>query len=224
MSCYEWEEGSVKLSVAEYSKFKKAFMSGMKDVYNKAYDNSVSIYESILSKAKGKRNIDWHDLFNSCRYRNYEVGSYFRRTETKDLDPLELAFNSMFRKKSEGGYTENVRPMKPRKGDFKSAVKGKNPRFGFDEFDISFDDKNRLASWSVEENNHACEHARDHIVGDLFFNVLGKVNWTRGTGGVIVGNNEYNQDDRSAFGGSNTINNSYGPIGKEERKRALNYC
>jgi hypothetical protein len=41
----------------------------------------------------------------------------------------------------------------------------------------------------------------------------GKIDWTRGTGGVIVGNNEYNDGD-GVGDGANYIVEGFGPLGK----------
>jgi hypothetical protein len=216
MSCYEWERGEFKFSVAEYRKFKKAFASGVKDQYQIAYENAVYIYNKIIAEGKGKRNVEWCNLYGQFRYKEVSTGSYFVSYENKDLDPFRLAYESMFRKKD-----HNSKPLKPRKGDFKIKIESKDLSFEGDEFSIGFDDKNRIVHWHVSENNHACESARSEEVGKLFFNLLNNVKWTRGTGGLIVGNNEYNQDDYGVGGGGNTINDSYGPLGKDERRRAF---
>jgi len=224
MSCYEWERGTFKLSVTEYAKFKKSFMNGMKTKYEKAYEDAVAIHADILKQAKGKRNVDWYGLFNANRYVRITHHGYFSTITEKDRDSFEIAFRSMFRKTSGScDISKNCRPLKPRKGDFSIKTKQKNPSFSFEEANISFDDKAHTIHWNVDENNHACETAHEHEVGKMFFQLLGKVNWTRGTGGEIIGNDEYNQDCDYAGGGGNLTKASYGPIGKENRRMAFSY-
>ena len=221
MSCYEWERGEFKLSVKEYAKFKKSFLNGIKTIYEEAYNDAITLYNRILKEAKGKRNNDWFNLYQ--RLRN-EIGSEyvggFRCARNKDLDPFDLAMDSMFRKKDENGRRIFSKPLKPRKSDFKNTNK---KGFNFEEASISFRDDGRIIYWDVQENNHACDRASEHPLGKLFFKCLGAVNWTRGTGGTIVGNDEYRREDTYAGGGGNYIKTAYGPLGKEQQKFAYSF-
>lgn len=84
---------------------------------------------------------------------------------------------------------------------------------------IHFD--KRKVTWTVPENNHACDRGREHPMAREFFRLLGTVTWTRGTGGDIVGNNEYARDSREEGGGGNYLVSSYGPERKSARSRRL---
>ena len=97
-----------------------------------------------------------------------------------------------------------LRLRKPQKKDFPTAG---NNICVFDDEDCSvvFDNDSKTARWTVHENNHAVEHARASVLGTAFFAAMAKVTWTRGSGGQIVGNDEYNQDagrDYAGGGGS----------------------
>jgi len=76
---------------------------------------------------------------------------------------------------------------------------------------ISFDDKSRTVKWYVTENNHACESAHESFMGNAFFRALGQVVWTRGTGGEIVGNDEYNRESKASGDGGNFTKQTFGP-------------
>ncbi len=77
---------------------------------------------------------------------------------------------------------------------------------------ITFD--GREVSWDVPENNRTVESSRDAPLGRVFFTALSEVRWTRGSGGVIVGNNEANRDSDYAGGGANFIASGFGPLGE----------
>jgi hypothetical protein len=84
---------------------------------------------------------------------------------------------------------------------------------------IVLDNENQQVTWIVPENNHAREHAHDHLLARALFRALGNVKWTRGSGGVIVGNDEYNRDSREMGGGGNYEVAYYGPPRKRRRGR-----
>lgn len=93
-----------------------------------------------------------------------------------------------------------VKPKKPK------AIPLKETRYG----NVSLDLKAREATWDVGENNHACESARNTAMGRAFFDALSRVTWTRGSGGKIVGNDEYNREGCDE-GGGNYVKDEYGP-------------
>lgn len=85
------------------------------------------------------------------------------------------------------------------------------------EASVAFD--GRRVSWSVSENNHAVDTARNSPLGMVFFTALDKVKWTRGTGGTLVGNDEYNGESEAEGGGANYVTARYGPLGEPPRYR-----
>jgi len=48
-------------------------------------------------------------------------------------------------------------------------------------------------------------------MGNAFFRALGQVVWTRGTGGEIVGNDEYNRESKASGDGGNFTKQTFGP-------------
>lgn len=96
-------------------------------------------------------------------------------------------------------------------------IAGTKFRIQCGESSISFD--KRVVVWSVPENNHAREHGRTHPLARVLFETLGSVRWTRGTGGDIVGNDEYNRDSRDEGGGGNYVLTRFGPEPTPRRRR-----
>lgn len=191
MSCYEWESGEIILPRAEYAKFKKR----IRDAHNKeqqlAYEEALKTW-GAMRFARNFRG-SWDDLWISA-------------VSDLDDDTRDKICWSLYR-----GNPRNGEPAKPRIKDFpKANVRTK----GFDassEAMISFEDKIRTVRWSVSENNHACEHARRSVLARVFFEALHAVNWTRGSGGKIVGNDEYNRDSDYEGGGANYVKGEWGP-------------
>jgi hypothetical protein len=71
------------------------------------------------------------------------------------------------------------------------------------------------------EGKRQVEEARAHPVVAAMFRALSKVVWTRGSGGVLVGNDENNRESDSAGGGGNYITAAFGPRGEAERAFAM---
>lgn len=94
---------------------------------------------------------------------------------------------------------------------------GADPAYQCGEASLRFE--GRRAHWRVPENNHAREHARAHPLAVAFFRALGRVRWTRGSGGDIVGNDEYNRDSGYEGGGANYVTADYGPEAAARRPR-----
>jgi len=85
-------------------------------------------------------------------------------------------------------------------------------RYGSEEGTITF--KSNVVTWNVPEGNHAVEDAHEAPLGQVFFDALSKIKWTRTSGGYGTGNNEYNRDNSEYGGGGNYISFAYGPIGE----------
>ena len=109
------------------------------------------------------------------------------------------------------------RLRKPLKKDWPLATNKTRDFHVSEEGTVSFsDDKTKVAHWGVCENNHAVDRARNGAVGKAFFAALGRIEWTRGTGGEITGNDEFNEGD--GYGrGDNYVSGRFGPLGEPIR-------
>jgi hypothetical protein len=195
------------------------------------YVTSVRLHSDLLAAGQNTRNFDYGRALESLldqrsqqagRYGWADVPVYDFKTFTKhDLVLMLVTERSV----SEDGRviyhygTSAKKPYALRKKDFAPIPPSKMDRMraGYDGM-LSFDSKERTVTWSVSENNRAVDDARESFVGELFFKVLSQVNWTRGTGGVIVGNDEYNRDAGSDYegGGGNYRTASFGPLGERD--------
>lgn len=69
----------------------------------------------------------------------------------------------------------------------------------------------RTVTWHADLGSGYHQNAHDHWLSQALFEFLDHVQWTRGSGGIIAGNNEMNTDDYAAGGGGNYEVATYGP-------------
>ncbi len=114
-----------------------------------------------------------------------------------------------------------LKGSQPKKKDLELFAVSKDAEISLPDAYVGFSNKGRTVTWSVSENNRAVEHANDHWFAKLLFEKLGRITWTRGTGGKIVGNDEYNRDRDDIGGGGNYLVREYRMLtAKEKRERA----
>ena len=186
MSCYEWEQGTIKLPTKIFAKFRREFIDGYNNIQQQRLNDIKDYRETALRRGAGQRGFDFqHSMHNmTSGYIEYDaVSNLFPDDRNKPLMPTKKMFN---------------------------FVNSKDNNFAVDEGGITFNKKAHTVTWSVPENNHACEAARGTKEAILFFQMLRRVTWTRGSGGVIVGNNEYNGDDMGEGGGGNYVTDRFG--------------
>lgn len=207
MSCYEWERGTIKIPSAQYADLKKKVREAHNKVQTARYERLLKIYAMVKTAIKGKRNVNLRTLLDDWD-RNSKFNGYIRPynypegndTNWSDFYKLE----------------KNNKLVLPLKKDFPLA-NSSTKEFDADEGYIVFNDKAKTVHWDVGENNHARDRAHDHPVGKALFNALNKITWTRGSGGKIIGNDEYNRDSDYEGGGANYVTHSFGPPEKPKK-------
>ncbi len=215
MSCNNWEAGTIKFSVAEWPRFKKAFREG----FNSLQNAELAAATRHWNRYKTGKLPRWHKVgFTGKKYGD----SHDQNRAVVDFDEEKRRFHRLWETwklstatpeaiaKKFGSWAPRSRPRKPLRKDYPLAT-NKQIDFCVDEGNIHFDNKTREVTYESGNNNHAVETARDSEVGGLFFSLLNRVTWTRGTGGTLQGNDEYNQDSREDGGGGNYVTLRCGP-------------
>lgn len=93
-------------------------------------------------------------------------------------------------------------------------------------FDIGFHGECRIEGrtlyYTVYEERHSIEPTHNHPLGKALFHFLDNLDWTRGTGGLLVGNNEYAQENgRGQIGsGGDYMTAWWGPLGNRQAKES----
>ena len=194
MSCYEWEEGTIVIPSKVWADTKKR----IRESYNRWVETEFAAARAFYERFKGKKQ------------------PKFGTPEADAWDEGKFRFRKLFyhaTKKDDRGFVIPLEsPRAPRRADYPLA----NTRtttfevYG-EEFGFGFDNDKRAVGWSVPENNRACESARQHVLARDLFRILGSIEYTRGTGGKIVGNDEYNRENSHEGGGANYVKDEVGP-------------
>jgi hypothetical protein len=181
MSRYAWERGTIKLPTADVTRVKKAVRDANNALHERRYELAREAWRKL------SRTRDAYDVLEGMRLDDGEFDALH--------DVLEAATH---------------RGRMPGRGDIRPArATNKTNAFAVGH-DATIRFARREVTWSVRENNHAVESARWDPLGKAFFTALGRVRWTRGSGGQIVGNDEYNRDSDYAGGGSNYVTAEFG--------------
>jgi len=211
MSCYEWERGDIVIPASEWSAFRKALIKAWNDDKEKDLADALAVLPKIKEAAKGKRSEEKYKAEKNTlgTFCWVQVKNGWVDGKEKDTYRYHRLHGLLFSRKEgdpHGARTELVTPKKkdmgllPLTGDAVLQLHGAS---------ISLSNASRTVTWEVGENNHACEYARSQPLAKLLFEMLHDITWTRGSGGKIVGNDEYNRDSSYEGGGANFVKDDF---------------
>lgn len=245
MSCYEWEAGTIKLPTAAAPKVRDIVKAAHARHKELVYGTAQTFWKALpasYKKDRAKYDQAVH-LFlggNKEHKFNDKTNSWSEQVADKKL-PLWKPFDqdgglywdlhtvlyTVTREPDPDSTWGGSRDCPPRRVQQKDVdnvcgrATGANFRLNMGESSLEF--KGRELHWSVGENNHARDRGRSHPVARALFKALDLVEWTRGSGGKILGNDEYNRDTDYEGGGGNYVVDEYGPHIKPVRTPAYNY-
>lgn len=227
MSTYEWEKGEFKFSVIGMRKFVDDFYTAYNAARAKDKLTLEAVRQDMIDSSKGQRGKDWDKIFTDTVRKTVSSGYYGAKS-------LKYEFSTLSEDRAQSILLVTVDPATKavtrhapralRKSDLAPANVKNKPVLHFEDASIRIDPAERSVIWNVQENNHACDHANEHPIGKIFWTAMGKVEWTRGTGGVLVGNDEYNRENDSAGGGGNYVKSRTGPIGEQHQEPWERMC
>lgn len=214
MSRYDWERGEILLPTAAVPTLKKT----LRDAANAYHDavlaecvrlwtgplartSSQKLYEERLERAARDLPDQLSEAVMSVMYGIVGGSSRWRRAESGPAP----------------------RPRMPRAADVEQVAPRASVRSvsfgGGEEWRIVIDGHKLV--YHSGDNNHQVERARSHPVVWRMFKALGAIDWTRGSGGVFYGNDEYHRESGGPGGGGNYITSSFGPRGEAEQAFAM---
>lgn len=214
MSRNEWERGIITLPASEFAKVRQAVQQGETAHKEQVFELSQEFWKGLNRKQQTdpgeylKAGQQFIAAKDRERIRAFVPGRNTETDKTRDklLDDLSEALEL-------DGYAR--RPARVLKTDMDFPT-NRTTDFNAGYGEVIFDKKTNQVEWIVEENNNAVEHAHAHPVANAFFDAVSKVRWTRGTGGVFTGNDEYRREASYEGGASNYVTTAFGPVGADE--------
>jgi hypothetical protein len=205
MSCYNWEEGTIKIPTKEWAKLRTDVVKAWNASQLEKLERATKMHERLKGLLKGKRGSKRVEALRKFSFRVDLDHDAFHMVVKHERDPKT-------------GCYEMVLGSVPKKKDLGLKPTSKSCSLDLEDATIIFRNEDRTVTWSVGENNRAVERSRKHPVAQVLFRRLNRIEWTRGTGGEIVGNDEYNRDADYAGGGGNYVTATYRPLSKKEKE------
>lgn len=207
MSRYEWQEGTFVLPSSEFASFRKQIQDKHHEVLLAAFDRTQKVWEGLSRKEKTDP-VAYTTAAREALYGDSPIVSLWGERDHFAEEVKQHAYDMLVGAvRANGG-----KPRRVVKSDVDFPTNRTTVFEGL-EASVHFDRRANSVTWEVAENNHAVERAQNSVLGQAFFARLDEVRWTRGTGGTIVGNDEYNTEDRWPGGGGNYACVAKGPIG-----------
>lgn len=226
MSRYEWERGTIVIPTAQWAQFRRALIEFWNQEHERLFVLARAKHAEIVAHAKTmtpkeRKAFDWSRWLRE-RMRGRNWGSDGESQASWECDIVERLLGLVAVTKMVDGKWVAV-PAKlhpPLRKHLPTLPIGKGATLDVDEARIVLDDDKHSVSWNVSENNHACDTARSLSISERLFALLGRITWTRGSGGKIVGNDEYNGDRDEEGAGGNYVTAEYGPDRVKSRRFA----
>jgi hypothetical protein len=210
MSKSEWERGTITIPASDWAAFRRGLVEKWNADQERLFALAQTMRTTVETAAKGKRGFDraaWlRDRMGAGHW-----GSNGESARSADCDEVLRLL---------GLDKSSTKTCAPKRKDLKLIPVSRGGAMHLDAATIVLDDATHSVTWAVSENNHACETARSLPMARALFAALDRVEWKRGSGGKIVGNDEYSRDSHEEGGSSNYVTAEYGPDVKKRQASA----
>ena len=243
MSCYSQERGTLVLPSAAIVPLRNKLVevlnkqrAGWLEMATKIHDHLRSdagetdrktLSKLLRGKPSGVEGVfNLHDFFEKKveQFSNRRPASYGRYSSNDSEDDgqqVEMVMGLLLTPVKRLAPGEKAVPPKlqaPKKKDMAPLLASRTWSFSNDDCSITINQEKRTLDWYVEENNHAVERAWETLLGRTLHAALGKIQWTRATGGAFRYTDEYERDAAMENGSSSvSLRNSFGPLGEQAR-------
>jgi hypothetical protein len=221
VSKYDWESGTLTIPTKAWKPLRDGLAKSFNERQAQLLSIAIALHALIAEwkKTAPRGTFSVTSAIDALRTSGRH-SSLFRQFDD-DREGVDWEIRRSLSGKTEKNDIDNKKLRTPKKQDFPLAVPTKHTHYsvGGGEGGITLDHEKRELTWTVYENNRAVERARESFMGRKLFELLGKVEWTRGSGGEFAGNDEYNRDNQDAGGGANYVTQRFGPLSKEEKEQ-----
>ena len=206
MSNYGWERGTVILPRAAIVPMRRAIIAKNNQVADDGLTLAKKAWAAATPKQK-RSNTEMFDLVMKTGGRSsYTFGHVYYDHTDASMRAAEILDVHV------GGTT----PRAPQKKNARRLGAAATQFEAGGELFVTFDTNTGQMTWEVQDGNHSVDRAHESWLAKTVLGELDKVKWTRGTGGYITGNDEYNQDSDDYGAGANYVTSAFGPIGLAE--------
>lgn len=202
MSVHQGEGGLIQLPSDQATAIRHAFVARHNAISDKAWDAAKNIWDQATPAQRGDRRYLQEKLESTLTPR-YNAWNY-RQPEDSAAKAESLRRAEELLGVGEYGY--HSKPKAPQKKNL-SVVGKTHTRFDSPYGSVTFDTKKNTLSWEAG-GNHGVDEAHTEWAWEALNSELGKVRWTRGSGGVIDGYDEYRPESRASAG--------FGPVGLKD--------
>jgi hypothetical protein len=218
MSKYEWERGTIVIPAGAWSAFRRGLVEKWNEDQLRLYALATSLRAEVEKAAKGKRGFD-RAAWLRQRMDAGEWGSSGESARSDDHEEV-VRLIGLRGQHVDGTWTAPTKTSAPKRKDLRLMAVSRGGTMHLDDATIHLDDATHSVTWAVSENNHACETARSLPMARALFAALYQIEWKRGSGGKIVGNDEYSRDGEGEGEGGNYVTAEYGPDVAKRRAAA----
>lgn len=208
MSCYNWERGTITIPTKEWAGLRKGLLEAWNKKQLERLARAQRAHAAIKAALKGKRGKSRDAALKAAIARH--IGDVYAEGGLTDI---VLSYD-------QGKRAYVLKGTAPKKKDLQLCAVSKDAGISLPDAYVAFRNKGRTVTWEVGENNRARERANDHWFARLLFERLARMTWTRGTGGRIIGNDEYNRDNDCEGGGGNYLVREYRMLTAKEKRDA----
>lgn len=216
MSNNQSEYGTIVLPSAEFAKVRQAVQQSEAERLGDVYDLTQEFWKGLTRKQQTNANAYREAVWKWTEAKSAELDRVIRSWRGTEADRRKHRAMAHVHEALEVDWRTG-KPARVLKSDMEFPT-NRTTMFSGPDFALSFDKGSNTVTWEVPDNNRAVEDAHAHPAAANFFAALAHVRWTRGTGGVFTGNDEYNRDDGD---GGDYVTRAFGPVGAE---RAVGHC
>lgn len=208
MGHWETEHGEIILPSAEFAAVRQAVQKAVHEHQTRVFDETQVFWKGLTRKEQTDPAAYEAARERHRKERNRLTESALRGWGRRSVTPHaeEIIEDVDWRLTLQRGGA----PARVLKSDIPFPT-NRTTEFQAGEGSVTFDKERNAVLWETGQYRRVIDRAHNSPAGSALFEAVRKVKWTRGTGGVLHGNNENHSEESSEPG--DYVTTAYGPIG-----------